>query len=187
MQDASEQDARMQDYMGNMRHDLTSAMPSLKVGMSYEKLAAAKLAGPAPRIPMPPLPPPTFRQNLESAGATAAIKSVTDSLSRKLIEDPIDAAYSALRKKIKDEPEWRQNFEHVVNNDPVLSEAHAQNPLMLPDAFDSIKRFSPSIAKDRVATRNVLKHVVLSGGEMDHSIMKMLAETEKLRAESKRR
>lgn len=183
LRDASEQDARMQDYMGNMRHDLTAPMPSLKVGMSYEKLAQAKLAG----RPGPPLPPPTFGERLTDAGASAGIKSFTDSLARKLVEDPIDAAYGILRKKLKDEPEWNENFAHVVSSDPMLSQAHSESPNMLPDAFASIKRFSPSLAKDRLATRNLLKHVVMSGGELDHSVMKMLAETEKLRTESKRR
>ena len=73
------------------------------------------------------------------------------------------------------------------NVDPMLAQLHAQNPAMLTDAFESVKRFSPTLARDRLGTRNLLRHVAMSGGELDHSTMKMLAETEKFMTESKRR
>jgi hypothetical protein len=183
LRNASEQNARMNDYMGNAREDLNSPMPSLKIGASYEKLAARKLAD----TPRTVKAPPGFFQAAGMTAQNTALKSLTDSLAKKLIEGPLDAAYMGLKRRLSDEPAWQANFQNVVSSDPMLAQAHSENPAMLPDAFESIKRFSPSIAKDRLATKNLLKHVVLSGGELDHSIMKMLAETEKLHTESKKR
>lgn len=177
--DAREQEARMQDHMNRMRHDLTSTMPSMEVRASYEKLAREKLASGGP--------PSSFGERFGTAATNAGAKAIADALVDRFLVSPMDAAYGGLKRRFSDEPAWKKNFEHVVGSDPLLAQAHNENPTVLADAFDSIKRFSPTLAKDRLATRNVLKHVVLSGGEMDHSVMKMLAETEKLHAESKKR
>ena len=154
-------------------------MPSMTVTASYEKFARAKLGAAAPGSAWQPM-------MMGSAQAGFA-KSLTDTLGSKLIADPIDALHATIKKRYFDEPKWKQNFDDVVNGDPTLARAHAEHPEMLTDAFESVKRFSPSLAKDRLATRNLLRHVMMSGGELDHSTMKMLAETEKFHIESKRR
>jgi hypothetical protein len=171
-QNAAEQDTRMQDYMANMRHDLNSPLPSMTVTASYEKFAAEKLAAPDAMYMTVP---------------SAMAKSLGDTLSQKLVADPIDALHSKLRKKMVDEPAWENNFNAAVASDPMLSRIHTENPDMLRNAFASVKRFSPSLAKDLLATRNLMRHVAMSGGEMDHATMKLLAETEKFHNESRRR
>ena len=176
LQNSSEQNARIADYTANSRHDLTSAMPSMTVTASYEKFASEKLATDFSNNPM-----------LLNSGRAAVAKSLTDTLGAKLIADPIDAIHGSIKKRYYDEPAWQKNFHEVVQGDPMLARAHEENPSMLVDAFASVKRFSPSLARDRLATRNLLKHVVMSGGEMDHSVMKMLAETEKAVTQSKQR
>lgn len=178
IQNASEQNARNNDYMANARHDLTSAMPSMTVTASYEKFAEEKRADPVR---------PSGSTLYLGSGQAAIAKSLTDTLGSKLIADPIDAIHAKIKRRYYDEPEWNRNFNEVVQGDPMLARAHSENPNMLTDAFSSVKRFSPSLAKDRLATRNLLKHVVMSGGEMDHSVMKMLAETEKALTQSKQR
>jgi hypothetical protein len=176
IQNSSEQNARNSDYAGNMRHDLTSAMPSMTVTASYEKYASDKMADGNSSNGM-----------LFASSRAAVAKSVADTLGSRLIADPLDAVRDTVKKRYYDEPKWQKNFHSVVSSDPVLSRAHAENPSMLTEAFESVKRFSPSLASDRLATRNLLKHVVMSGGEMDHSVMKMLAETEKAVTQSKQR
>ena len=170
---AEEQDTRAQDYMANMRHNINSPMPSMTVMASYDDFANEKVSAPNDMM-------------LGSAHAAVA-KSLADSLGSRLIGDPLDAVRDTIKKRYYDEPKWQRNFDDVVKGDPMLSKAHAENPTLLVDAFSSVKRFSPSLAKDRLATRNLLKHVVMSGGEMDHSVMKMLAETEKAVTQSKQR
>jgi hypothetical protein len=172
---AAEQTARAQDYMTNAQHNLTTAIPSMTVKASYEKFASEKLGA------VPPARPEYF-----TSAQTAMAKSLSDVLANKLVADPIDALHRTINKKFYDEPEWRQNFEKTVAADPMLKDIHQQNPETLHGAFQTIKRFSPSLAKDPLATRSLLRHVAMSGGEMDFGTMKMLAETEKFHNESKR-
>jgi hypothetical protein len=172
LQNSGEQKARGQDYMRNMQHNMMAPMPSMTVTASYEKFASEKLA----------LEPPIVY------GTNAAVaKSLADALGRKLIEAPIDALHESVKKRYYDEPTWRKNYSQVVKEDPLLSETHKQSPEVLANAFETIKRFSPSLAKDRLATRSLLRHVTMTGGEMDFATMKMLAETEKFHRESKGR
>lgn len=171
---AAEQGARGVDYMNSTHHDITAPFPSMTVTASYAKFASAKLGSPQDPV------------LLGSAGAAAA-RSVADTLSQKLIADPIDSIHATIKKRYYDGPEWDKNFHSVVGGDPMLQQLHKDNPTVLPQAFDTIKRFSPSLAKDPLATRSLLRHVTMSGGEMDFATMKMLAETEKYHNESKRR
>jgi hypothetical protein len=177
-QAAHEQDARAQDYMHNMGHDMNSALPSMTVTASYEKFANYKLASPAAS---------RFQPVMLGSAHAAVAKSLSDTLGQKLVADPIDALADTVKRRVYDEPRWSRNFNEVVKGDPMLAQIHAQNPATLGDAFESVKRFSPTLARDRLGTRNLLRHVAMSGGELDHSTMKMLAETEKFMNESKRR
>lgn len=174
LQNAAEQDTRAQDYMNNMRHNLNSPMPSMTVTASYDQFAKEKTGARQPEY-------------MIGTVNSAVAKSLADTLGNKLVADPIDAFHAAIKKRFYDEPKWQQNFDNVVQNDPTLAKVHAESPNMLPQVFDSVKRFSPTIAKDHLATRNLLRHAVMSGGELDHSVMKMLAETEKFHNEGKRR
>ena len=172
---AGEQTARAQDYMNNAKHDLNTALPSMTVTASYEKFAAEKLSVGAPR-----------GNEYFATTSSAVAKSLGDVLADKLVADPIDALHGTFKKKFYDEPEWASNFKKTVESDPMLTDLHKQNPQTLSSAFQTIKRFSPTLAKDHLATRSLLRHVAMSGGEMDFGTMKMLAETEKFHNESKR-
>ena len=179
MTPAEEQTERSMNHMVNARQGELGAMPSMTVTASYEKFAQEKLASTSPM--------PSSNPMLFASAPAAFAKSLTDTLGAKLVADPIDALHATIKKRYYDEPKWQQNFDDVVKGDPMLSRAHTENPAMLEDAFSSVKRFSPTLAKDRLATRNLLRHVVMSGGEMDHSVMKMLAETEQAVTKSKGR
>lgn len=173
---AAEQTARAQDYMNNAQHDLNTALPSMTVTASYEKFAAEK------RSTTRPSEPEYFNT---ARGAVA--KSFGDVLANKLVADPIDALHRTMNRRFYDEPEWKINFDKTVQSDPMLQNLLQQNPDALHNAFQTIKRFSPTLAKDHLATRSLLRHVAMSGGEMDFGTMKMLAETEKFHNESKRK
>jgi hypothetical protein len=174
--DSAESSTRATDYAENMKHDLGTPMPSLEVTASYEKFAEEKLAAP-PSQPMYLMP----------SAQSAFAQSFGGALAQKLVTDPLDALQSKLKKTWVDEPKWKRNFNDVVTGDPTLSQLHQERPQVLSDAYESIKRFSPTVAKDRLATRNILRHVAMSGGEMDHATMRMLAETEKFHNDASRK
>jgi hypothetical protein len=88
-------------------------------------------------------------------------------VGERLIGKPIDLIAGAAKSKLYDEPRQRKNFEAVIKADPMLAQHHGQNPQMMREAFETIRRFSPTLAQDPMATRSLLKHVAMSSGEMD--------------------
>ena len=162
--------------MNNAYHNLNAPMPSMTVTASYSDFANEKLAV------VEEYGHPVVLHGVN----TAIAKSLADTLGKKLISDPIDSLHDTFRKRYYDEPRWKTNFDKVVGSDPMLTDIHTKNPEVLPNAFETIKRFSPSLAKDQLATRSLLRHVAMSGGEMDFATMNLLAETEKFHKESKR-
>lgn len=169
LQAAREQDARSQDYLRNAEHDMTAALPSMTVTASYNKLAHAKLG-----------------EGFAGNAARSFIGGMGTPVGERLIGKPIDLIAGAAKSKLYDEPRQRKNFEAVIKADPMLAQHHGQNPQMMREAFETIRRFSPTLAQDPMATRSLLKHVAMSSGEMDFATMKMLAETEKMHQESMR-
>lgn len=169
LQAAREQDARSQDYLRNAEHDFNSPVPSMTVTASYEKIARAKLA-----------------EGFAGNAARSFIGGMGTPVGERLIGKPIDLIAGAAKSKLYDEPRQRKNFQAVIKSDPMLAQHHSQNPQMMAEAFDTIRRFSPTLAQDPMATRSLLKHVAMSSGEMDFATMKMLAETEKMHQESMR-
>lgn len=175
LRDADEQRARAQDYYNSAQHNLMAPISSMTVTASYEKFAEEKSSE------------NWFAPVLLGNAQAAVAKSLADTVGQRLVGDPLSALGDTIKKRYLDEPKWQKNFDDVVASDPHLQQMHQQNPSVLPSAFETIKRFSPTLAKDRLATRSLLRHVAMSGGEMDFGTMKMLAETEKFHNESKRK
>lgn len=174
-EDAGEQRARAQDYYNNTKNNLTAPVPSMTVTASYDEFAREKGAS------------NWFAPVMLSSTQAAVAKSLADTIGQRLVGDPLSAVGTSIKTKYFEEPKWKKNFEEVVASDPQLSRLHQQEPEVLPLAFETIKRFSPTLAKDRLATRSLLRHVAMSGGEMDFGTMKMLAETEKFHNEGRRK
>lgn len=185
---AGEQDARNQDYLMNAQHRLNAPMPSMsvyasldepdneidaEVKLGFEKFAQQKLAD-SPYYIAP-------------SAQSAMGAEIGKQFASKLITDPIDAIQKSLKKKLMDEPKWQANFHTVVHDDPELTQFHQEDPDSLQRAFGSMKRMSPTLAKDYSATANFLKQTVLSGGKVDIASLKLLADIEKATADAKRR
>jgi hypothetical protein len=176
MRPADEQAMRAIDYMTNAMENPITPLPSMTVTASYVDTANKFLKT-------------ATNQNSRGLRAIpdAAIASLSNVVAQKFVSDPIDYAHMKIKRKLVDEPEWRRNFKKVIASDPELQEAHARDPNMLPRLFESIKRYSPTLAKDHLGTKNILRHGVHTGGVLDVNTLKLLAETEKLRAETLRR
>lgn len=167
---AAEQDTRAYDYMNNARHNMATPYPSMTV------TAAEKTAGPTP-------PPRTFSDSARDK----IFEGAGNALAGKLVSEPIDALQKLLKKRFVDQPKWDANFHNAVQNDPELRDAYAKNPDQFHTVFDSVKQYSPSLAKNVLGTRSVLRHAMMTDYQMDWNTMKAIAEIEKLHAESKRR
>ncbi len=166
LQGSNQTENDVQDLINARRHDMNSQMPPMYVYASYEQFAEDKLAAHG-MLPMAPVMP-----TIGSAGAHA----LATSLSNSLVTQPLDALGSMLKKKFYDGPKHRATYDAVVKDDPELSKA---DPKMLNDVFSTMRKFGPSLAHDRNATRSFLRQGMMANGNLDYATIRMLAETEK--------
>jgi hypothetical protein len=168
-QTADEQAARMQDYLANAQHQMAQPIPSMTVMASYDAFAKEKVAAlkAADKID-------TFNTAHSSmAGAFG------NALAQKLVTEPIDNAHRFLKKKIVDDPKAHATFHGVVQEDPMLRDAYAQNPAGLEETFKAMRKFGPSMSTSPAVVRSFLRQSTMAGGNMDFATIRLLAETEK--------
>lgn len=169
-QSAEEQNARMQDYLANAQHQMAQPVPSMTVLGSYDEFARSKLAALAKRAD-----PVNTLNGAHSAMAGA----FGQALAQKLVTEPIDNAHRFLKKKIVDGPKAHTTFHSVVQEDPMLRDAYAQNPEGLEETFKAMRKFGPSMSTSPAVVRSFLRQSTMAGGNMDFATIRLLAETEK--------
>jgi hypothetical protein len=168
-QAASEQEARMQDYLANAQHQMAQPVPSMTVLGSYDAFAEEKRAAlkSADKID-------TFN-NAHGAMASA----FGNALAQKFVTEPIDNAHWFLKKKIVEDPKAQATFHSVIEEDPMLRDAYAQNPTGLHETFKAMRKFGPSMSTSPAVVRSFLRQSTMAGGNMDFATIRLLAETEK--------
>jgi hypothetical protein len=164
---AAEQDARIQDYMNNAAYDMTTPMPTMSVYASYDDFAEEKRAASTQVYPL--------MQN-------AMAQALANQLAQKFVGEPLDAVHKALKKKFFDDPKHREAFQKALESDDMLQAEYRENPKGLIDAYDTLKNFAPSIAKNPSATRSFLRQATMAkmhGSGLDFATIRLMAETEK--------
>jgi hypothetical protein len=104
---------------------------------------------------------------------------VVSTLADKLFQRPINKVFDIIDKKFYMEPQQKNVFQQVTQSDPILAKAMHDTPEIVMDAYNSIKRFAPTLTVDTNALRNFLRQAVALGGQLDPMSIKLLAETEK--------
>lgn len=165
---SDEQGARMQDYLANSHTQMNQPLPAMSVYASYDEFAREKHAD-----FMPPRVDTFGRTHDALSGALA------QSLSRKLVEEPIDAFHRTLKKRLIEDPKAEQSFQAAVQGDPHLKSLYEKNPDNLRLAFKTMRKFSPTTASSPMAVQSFLLNTAMSGGRLDFATIRLLAETEK--------
>jgi hypothetical protein len=178
----AEQDARMRDYLASTQHQMTGALPGMQVYGSYEAFGAAKLAEiDAMEKRAEPSYPYPYAQSAHAAMSAEFGKA----LAQKLVSEPIDIAHRFLKKRLVDDPKADAVFQTVINEDPMLREAYAQNPVTLQRSFATIRKMSPSIATLHGPVQSFLRHATITGGPLDLAAVRQLAETQRFHQSAK--
>lgn len=175
---ASEQDARMRDYIASTQHQMQAPVPGMSVYASYDAYAAEKHA--ALEKLANPLPMP-FSSNAQTAMAA----QFGSTLAQKLVSDPIDAMHRFLKRRIIDEPRHEAVFRTVIDEDPMLQEAYAKDPTSLERSFAAMRKMSPDIAQLHGPVSSFLRHATMSGGTIDLAAVRQLAETQRFYQQGK--
>lgn len=172
-QAGAEQDTRATDYINNARHDAATPLPDMTVQASYDDYEKSAAFG--------------DKNSIGSVASKKVFEGIGGALATKFVSDPVDALHKQLKKTIVDQPKWDANFHAAVQGDPELRDAYEKDPEKLKLVFESVKRYGPSMAKDQLGTRSVLRHALVTDGHMDWNTMKAIAEIEKFHAEAKGR
>ena len=175
---ASEQDARMRDYIASTQHQMHAPVPGMSVYASYDAYAAEKHA--ALEKLANPMPMPYV-----SNAQTAMASQFGSTLAQKLVSEPIDAMHRFLKRRIVDEPKHEAVFHTVISEDPMLQEAYAKDPTSLERSFAAMRKMSPDIAMLHGPVSSFLRHATMSGGTIDLAAVRQLAETQRFYQQGK--
>ncbi len=162
---------QVQDFGRARTEDMSTPYTPMTVLASYDEFATEQLTA-TKTANTNGAPPPMFMPTMQNAGTNA----LAQSLAQSLVAKPLDGLGGLLKKKFYDGPKQRQTFDHVMGSDPEL---HGADRGKLEEAFGSLKRFGPSMAMDRNATRTFLRQAMMSGGNLDFATLRMLSEIEK--------
>ena len=106
-------------------------------------------------------------------------------LAQKLVSEPIDLAHRFLKKKLIDDPKADAVFRTVIEEDPMLRDAYAQNPVALERSFAAVRKMSPSVATLHGPVQSFLRHATVTGGTLDLAAIRQLAETQRFHQSAK--
>ena len=93
------------------------------------------------------------------------------------------AGMQANRIKMRDLPILEQNFQSIMQSDPLVSELISINPdsaARLRETYDTVYRYAPDLATNRLAASAILREAAMSpDGGLDYQTVKLLADTQK--------
>jgi hypothetical protein len=154
LREGGEQDARIRDLIENRKHQLDAPMVPLSVKAAEH-------------------------QGLYGQTLTIGQSALSNAISRALVERPLNAAGDVLNKKLYTQPKQNKAFHHATSSDEYIAKAMKENPDQIHGAFQTMRRFGPSLAEDPNAVRSFLRQAAMSNGQIDYATIRMLAETEK--------
>lgn len=186
---ASEHNARATDYMNSKQHDLTAAMPDMKVKsaseaamnrFANEKLASLGTEGLLAKVALDPLyaDPMMSYSPFAPKFQDIGTKALGDAIADIGIKQPVYALQGLVKKKLYTEPKQRSVYYEVMTGDPELTRALQEKPLQMDRMYKTFKTYAPSLTTDHNALRNFMMQGLQTHGEVDPAGIKFLADTE---------
>ena len=90
----------------------------------------------------------------------------------------IGAAAQSIRERFISEPVRQNILYNAVMNDPDVKRLEELNPGVAMNTYATMKRFAPELSTDPNAVTAFLRHAAMTGGPIDHTMIKGLAEAE---------
>jgi len=84
----------------------------------------------------------------------------------------------AVKERVADDPKRDRIVEQVVKQDPVIATAERESPGQAVQAYQTMRRFAPTLSTDPNVVTSFLRNSALSGGPMDFQTVKGLADAE---------
>lgn len=126
------------------------------------------------RPPTAPLPFDTsVGASLAQGAGTQAAKEGVSGLRRL-----VGHAFQAIKDMFFDEPKRQDMLQKIVTTDQVVKTFDRENPGQAAAAFKTMSRFAPTLSTDPNIATAFLRNAAMSGGTLDHQMVKGLAEAE---------
>lgn len=111
-------------------------------------------------------------------GIVSGIGKETGRTGVNVIRQAIGALSDAIKEKFYSAPQRQSIFKEVVHNDPVVSTFEREQPGMAAAAYSTMQRFAPELSTDRHVVTAFLRNAAMSGGTLDHIMIKGIADAE---------
>lgn len=147
---------------------ITTALssPGSTYGYRLDKMLNSGFGGLMNRIKAPDIAAERFIENTAGNLADKATDLLADMASKSL---------SSLTDFMVDSPARRAILDGLRKEDPIISQMGEQEVM---DAYHSIAKFAPTLAKDKNAVRSALRQAAQFEGGLDYMTIKGLAEAE---------
>jgi len=167
------QDRIMREYLGapgakysscELLETFTERKMALEAKVAFEKVALKEDF-------------PSFDQST-SSGAGTALGSGVIREGVAAIRRLLGMSSQAIANKVVAEPQRKKIVKEVLNNDTVIRSAEQENPGQALQAYNTMKRFAPTLSTDPNVVTSFLRNSALTGGPMDFQTIKGLADAE---------
>jgi hypothetical protein len=109
---------------------------------------------------------------VQGIGTQAAKESVSG------LRRMVGHAFQAIKDVFFDEPKREKLLENIVHEDQVVRTFDRENPGQAAAAFKTMSRFAPTLSTDPNVATAFLRNAAMSGGALDHQMVRGLAEAE---------
>jgi hypothetical protein len=113
-----------------------------------------------------------------SGGFSSGVGKETARTGIGAIRQAIGAIADAIKERSYNAPARRNLLQDIITNDPIVSTFEQENPGSAAQAFESMQRFAPELSTDRHVVTAFLRNAAMSGGPLDHNMIKGIADAE---------
>jgi hypothetical protein len=90
----------------------------------------------------------------------------------------LGAGAQAIKEKFFADPKRDQILQDVLTNDPDIAAYHREKPEGVQQAYDTMRRFAPTLSTDPNVVTAFLRGAAMLGGPLDYNVIKGLADAE---------
>jgi hypothetical protein len=111
-------------------------------------------------------------------GFAGGVGSETARTGIGAIRQAIGAVADAIKEKMYNAPARDSLFKEIVKSDPIISTYEQEQPGSAAQAYATMRRFAPELSTDKHIVTAFLRNAAMSGGPLDHNMIKGIAEAE---------
>gem|GEM_PF-2546891 len=156
----------------------------LDTRIAFEKIGGKAQYQPPPvhiENIMPPKPQRDWKQEMRSgmgggfgAGIGGGIAAEGVGAIRRLL----GMTAQSINERLIQDPQRKQIVEQAMGEDPDIQTLEQQQPGSAVKAYSTMARYAPELSTDPNVVTAFLRHAAMSGGPVDHTMVKGLAEAE---------